>query len=93
MSKENFETNPKTKLKRVPKRAVIDKKEVSFRPHQFSLDRTKEHSQLLNIDFQKTVSKGWCEEFHFKVGQRIVIFYSQLNMSQVTKIWVKPILF
>lgn len=72
---------------------LIDKKEVSFRPHQFSKIKTKEHTQLLKIEFQKIVSKGWCEEFHFKVGQRVVILYSQLDMSELTQIWVKPIIF
>jgi ABC-type Fe3+/spermidine/putrescine transport system ATPase subunit len=93
----NFYNKPSNKneagLFGVINTVLVDKKEVSFRPHQFATSESKEHSQLLNFEFKKIVNKGWFAEYHFKVGQRIAIFYSQLNISDFTQVWVKPIIF
>ena len=72
---------------------LVNKKEVSFRPHQFSTTETKQHSQLLTIEFKTLINKGWFTDYQFKIGKRTISFYSQENMSYLNKIWIKPIVF
>ena len=92
---ENFYNYPQNKYEAaffgVLNTILINRKEVSFRPNDFSVKETKTHNQLINIDFINQISKGWFTSYQYKHANRIVSLYSQIKSSHLTKVWVKTI--
>ena len=93
----NFYNNPSNKYEAAFFGAVntvlINNKELSFRPHQFSNKVTKTNTQLINIEFSSKINKGWFTDYQFTVGKRLISLYSEKDISKLTKIWVKPVVF
>jgi iron(III) transport system ATP-binding protein len=72
---------------------LINRKEVSFRPHQFSKKETKSNTQIVNIEFSSKINKGWYTDYQFSIGKRFISLYSEKNISDLTEIWVNPVVF
>ena len=72
---------------------LIDKKEVSFRPNQFSIKETKNTFQKVEVNFHSKINKGWFTDYQFIVGRRFVSLYAQSDISDMKNIWVSPINF
>ena len=68
---------------------LINGKECSFRPHQFSKKETKTNTVKLDVNFVTQINKGWYSEFIFTVGKRQVSLYNQKNISKLSGVWVK----
>ena len=72
---------------------LVNNKEMSFRPHQFSKKETKHNTKLITVEFSSKINKGWFTDHQFKVGRRIVNLYSKNDLSKLTEIWVRPVKF
>jgi len=71
---------------------LIDRKELSFRPHHFSLTAKRGYIKLETKLISK-INNGWYVDYQFKYGKRLFSIYSQHSLKDVNIIWVKPILF
>lgn len=71
---------------------LIDRKEVSFRPHHFSLKPTDNYIKLETELFNK-IDNGWFTNYQFTFGKRLFSLYSQTDLSAINRVWVKPLLF
>ena len=94
---ENFYNSPSNKYEAAffgtLNTVLINKKELSFRPHQFSKIKSKTNTQLIGVDFVSKINKGWFTDYQFNVGKRRVSLYSQDDISELNQIWVKPVIF
>lgn len=94
---ENFYNHPKNKYEAgffgTMNTILSNNKEVSFRPHQFSKTKTINHSLRIEIIFNSRLSKGWFNEYHFIVGKRLIQLYSELDLSNLTEVWIKPTIY
>jgi len=71
---------------------LIDRKEVSFRPHHFSLNSKPNYIKLEAI-LVNSVNNGWFTDYHFSFGKRLFSLYSQDDLSSTKTVWVKPVKF
>lgn len=71
---------------------LVDGKEVSFRPHQYSLKPKKNHIKIA-IQLKRIINNGWFTDYQFQYKNRIISLYSQKNIATLTKVWIKPIKF
>ncbi len=96
-SPDNFYNNPQNKYEAgffgKINTVLLNKKEISFRPHHFSETQTISHSIMLNILYKSKTNKGWFTEYQFIVARRIISLYSQKELSKLTEIWIKRTLF
>jgi len=96
-SSNNFYNNPQNKYEAgffgSINTILINKNEVSFRPHHYSITKTNEHTLNIQIISHSKINKGWYQEYLFIVGKRIIKFYSKTDLTNLNEIWIKPILF
>jgi len=89
---DNFYNFPKNKYEAgffgTMNTILSNNKEVSFRPHHYSITKTNEHSLSIQIKFHSKINKGWYQEYLFEVGKRIVKFYSKTDLSKLNEIWI-----
>lgn len=71
---------------------LIDRKEVSFRPHHFSLKPTDNYIKL-DTELVNKIDNGWFTNYQFTFGKRLFSLYSQTDLSAINRVWVKPLLF
>ncbi len=71
---------------------LVDRKEVSFRPHQYSLKPKKNHIEIA-IQLKRIINNGWFTDYQFQYKNRIISLYSQKNIATLTSVWVKSIKF
>ena len=94
---DNFYNNPQNKYEAgffgKINTILLNKKEVSFRPHQFSETQTTSHSIRLNILYKSRINKGWFTEYQFIHARRIISLYSQKELSKLTEVWIERTLF
>jgi iron(III) transport system ATP-binding protein len=92
-SADNFYNNPQNKYEAgffgKINTILLNKKELSFRPHHFSNTQTESHSTPLAITYKSKTNKGWFTDFQFIVGRRTISLYSQQDLSKLNKIWIK----
>lgn len=92
-SPENFYNNPQNKYEAgffgKLNTVLIDRKELSFRPHHFSDIKQDSFNTPLTIEFQSKLNKGWYTEYLFLVGKRVISLNSQKDITDLNKIWVK----
>jgi len=72
---------------------LIDRKEVSFRPHQYKVKQTKKYNTPVKVVFQKTINRGWYYANQFLVGKRRINLFSSINLKSINQIWIKPLKF
>lgn len=96
-SADNFYNSPTNKYEAaffgVLNTVLVDGKELSFRPHQFSKKETKSHTKLIGVEHATRINKGWFTDYQFKVGGRMINLYSKKDISNLTQVWVKPVNF
>lgn len=94
---ENFYNHPRNKYEAgffgKMNTVVHNKKEISFRPHDFSAKQTNLHTTKLSVIFESQTHKGWFNEYHFKVGRRKISLFSQNDLSNINTIWIKQTLY
>ncbi len=71
---------------------LVDRKEVSFRPHQYSLKPKKNHIEIA-IQLKRIINNGWFTDYQFQYKNRIISLYSQKNIATLTSVWIKSIKF
>ena len=69
---------------------LINKKEVSFRPHHFSLKPKSNYIQL-NTKFNQKINHGWFTDYQFMFCRRTFSLFSEKDLTKVKTIWVKPV--
>ncbi|MGV6862311.1 MAG: ABC transporter ATP-binding protein [Putridiphycobacter sp.] len=71
---------------------LIDRKEFSFRPHHFSLEKKKNYVKL-NTELKGKLELGWYTEYLFKYGKRKFSIFATEKLDDVKTLWVKPVSF
>lgn len=68
-------------------------RDIYFRPGVFSLTKTKTCSQKLRVTYKNKLSLGWYAEYTFVADDQPFKLYSQQPISNVSEIFIQPILF
>jgi ABC-type Fe3+/spermidine/putrescine transport system ATPase subunit len=71
---------------------LIDRKEVSFRPHHFSLKPKKNYLKL-ETKFVNKIDNGWFTNYQFSFGKRFFNLYAQTDLSDIKVVWINPLRF
>ncbi len=95
-SSENFYNQPSNKYEAnffgQLNTILVNRKEVSFRPHQYSLHPKKNHIEI-SIQLKQIINNGWFTDYQFQYKKRVISLYSQKSIAGLTSVWIKPIKF
>jgi len=69
---------------------TIPENNYFFRPNDFSKEKNDDYTFPVSIKFKEKINKGWYSEFFFQTkNENLIVLYSQDEISDLTKIFIK----